>query len=125
MAEESVSKSQAAPTTQQAVKKLELIRPKDGLACYYANHFQLGQSSSDVRVVFGEITNVDDKSIEVTQRGQLTMSWLQAKVLAEFLTTHVRLFEERNGPIQTEFAPLVNATPPNFPRIVERSEAKS
>ena len=72
-----------------------------------------------MRVVFGEITNADEKSVEVTQRVQVTLAWLEAKVLAEFLTSHVRLFEERNGPIQLEFAPLINAPVPNFPRIVE------
>jgi hypothetical protein len=100
-------------------KKAELVRPKDGMAFFYANHFQLGQSSSDVRIVFGEITNVTDQAVEVTQRAQVTVAWLQAKVLAEFLTAHIRLFEERNGPIQTDFAPLINAPPPSIPRVIE------
>lgn len=124
MVDENTAKLEAAPAAAPPAKKLEIVRPKDGLACYYANHYQLGQTACDVRLVCGEVTNADDKSIEVTQRVQITMAWLEAKVLAEFLTSYVRVFEERNGPIQTEFAPLVNAPAPNFPRIVERSESK-
>jgi hypothetical protein len=117
--DQNIAKPESLAVAPQIAKKLEIIRPKDGLASFYANHLHLGQTTCDVRLVFGEVTNADDKSIEVTQRVQITMAWLEAKVLAEFLTSHVKLFEERNGPIQTEFAPLVNAPAPNFPRIVE------
>ena len=119
MADEKTAKSEPTAAAAQMTRKTELVRPRDGMQYFYANQFQLGQSSSDVRIVFGEITNVTEQVIEVTQRAQVTVAWLQAKVLAEFLTAHIRLFEERNGPIQTDFAPLVNATPPTIPRIVE------
>jgi Protein of unknown function (DUF3467) len=119
MAEENIVKPEPDTGSPLTTRKAELVRPKDGMAYFYSNHFQLGQTASDVRIVFGEITNVIEQTVEVTQRAQVTLAWLQAKVLAEFLTAHVRLFEERNGPIQTDFAPLINATPPTFPRVVE------
>jgi len=119
MAEEKIVKSEAEPIAPKPAKKTELVRPKDGMACFYANHIQMGQTPYDVRIVFGEITNADDKTVEVTQRCQVTMAWLEAKVLADFLSSQVRIFEEGNGPIQTDFAPLMNAPLPGFPRIVE------
>jgi hypothetical protein len=124
MAEENIVESAAATNEPLPNKKIELIRPKDGLATFYSNHIQLGQTASDVRLVFGEITNVADQIVEVTQRAQITLSWLQAKVLADFLSNHVALFEKRNGPIKTDFAPLVNAPSPSFPRIIPYTEPK-
>lgn len=106
------------PAAQQA-KKLDIIRPKDGMATFYANHLQLGQTNFDARIVFGEITDVDDTRIEVTQRVQVTMAWLEVKALAVILTNAVSRFEELNGPFKEEFAPLEKSKLPDFPRTAE------
>jgi hypothetical protein len=120
MAKKNAAKAETVTTKPEVKKKMEMVRPKDGMAYVYSNHVQLGQSTSDVRILFGEFTDVNDERIEVTQRVQVTMAWLQTKFFAEFLTNQVKLFEERNGPIQTEFAKLENAPPPSFPKIVEK-----
>ena len=43
MVEENIVKTEAATVAPQ--KKMELIRPPEGLASFYANHIQLGQSA--------------------------------------------------------------------------------
>ena len=105
-------------------KKLELIRPKDGIPCVYTNHIRIGQTVYDLRVTFGEITEVTEEKFEVTERVQVTMSWLEAKVLSEFLSGHIRIFEERNGPIKTAYAKPINPPQLGIPTSIEPEKSK-
>jgi hypothetical protein len=101
------------------VRKLELIRPKDGIPCIYTNHIRIGQTVYDIRITFGEITEVTEERFEVTERMQVTMSWLEAKILSEFLSSNIRVFEERNGPIKTTYAKIINPPPGNIPLMID------
>jgi hypothetical protein len=106
----------AAPAPQ---RKMEFIKPPEGMLHIYTNNFSVGQTVFDLRLVFGELTDIDDKSIEVTQRVQVTMSWLEAKALAESLLVYVQNYEQQYGPIKTEFAPLNSPDLPAIPKITK------
>lgn len=79
--------------------QIENISPPDGLPTVYANNLAIGNSPFDVRIIFGEIGDSTPAKITVYQKVQVTMSWLQAKLLLEFLGRHVRGYEEKNGEI--------------------------
>jgi hypothetical protein len=99
-------------------KTVRYTKPEGGLPLIYTNHFMVGHTVFDLRVIFGEVTDVTDQSVEVTQRAHVTMSWLEAKALAESLAVYVKDYETRNGPIKTEFTPVVNPVMPDIPKIV-------
>lgn len=115
MVEHNVASSGNALAQQ---KQIQTVRPKEGMLSVYSNHIALGQTPMDVRIVFGEITDVTEEKIEVTQRVQVNLSWLETKALKEFLTAYVAQYEDRNGTIKTEFEPLSNPTLPPIPNIV-------
>jgi hypothetical protein len=115
MAEEKMAQSE--PTITPIKQRIDLVKPEDGIARFYANHVQIGRTAFDVRLVFGTVTDVNDERVQVTQEAQVTISWLEAKVLAEFLKRHVEEFEKGNGPIMTEFAPVSPVLAPDFPKI--------
>ena len=99
-------------------RKLELINPVGGLPLVYSNHLQFGQSAQDLRIVFGEITDANDQRVEVTRRVQVTIDWLQAKALKEYVSAFVDLYEKKNGSIKVEFERVVNPTLPQIPRMI-------
>jgi hypothetical protein len=113
-----------SPQKKTTERKLDLIRPKDGIPCIYTNNIRIGQTVYDLRIIFGEITEVTEERFEVTERMQVTMSWLEAKVLSEFLSSQIRIFEERNGPIKTTYAKAVNPPPVNIPLIIDPEKMK-
>ena len=104
----------AAPSSQ---RKIEFVKPPNGILHMYTNNFSIGQTVFDLRLVFGELTDIDDKIVEVTQRVQVTMSWLEAKALAESLQVYIQNYEQQYGPIKTEFAPLNSPDLPSIPKI--------
>jgi hypothetical protein len=110
-------KPKSTPVPQ---RKMELIRPTGGIQCVYVNNYSIGQTLFDLRFVFGEITDVTNERIEVTQRVQVTMSWLEAKSFSEHLARFVKTFEDKNGLIKTKFAKPENPPPPNIPETVDQ-----
>src|ERR1039458_8172891 len=117
MAEEKTA--QAQPAITPIKQRVDLVKPLDGVAHYYANHIQIGRTAFDVRMVFGVVTDVNDERVEVMQEAQVTISWLEAKVLADFLNRHVEEFEQGNGPIMTEFAKAKPVLAPDYPKMQE------
>jgi hypothetical protein len=93
-------------------------KPDGGVPLFYSNHFMIGNTVFDLRIVFGEVTDVVPGSVEITNRAQVTMSWLEAKALAEALTVYVKDYESKNGPIKTEFHPITTPPMPQIPHIL-------
>ncbi len=73
---------------------------KDGLKRCYANHFMLAQTGYDLRLTFGEIIDVTGAMVTVEQRAQVTLSWLEAKNLSQWLQSTIANHEEDNGLIK-------------------------
>jgi hypothetical protein len=91
------------PETVEATKpqrKIEYRLPADGLHQVYSNNVQMATTGFDVRILFGEIAEVLEDKVVVDQRVQVTMTWLEAKLLADFLQTNIKAFEDLNGPLK-------------------------
>jgi hypothetical protein len=99
-------------------RKLEFVKAPDGIRHIYTNNFAIGHTVLDIRLIFGELTDIDDKKIEITQRVAVTMTWLEAKALSESLAAYVKNYEDSYGPIKTEFTPLQNPKMPEIPKIL-------
>jgi hypothetical protein len=59
----------------------------------------------------GEV--LDDK-IWVDQHVQVTMSWLEAKLLADFLRANIEAYEDLNGPLKLPKNPEKIVVPETF-----------
>lgn len=68
----------------------------------YSNHINVTWNAFDVRLHFGETDVVADKSgnINVQTKAVITVSWTEAKQIAEILSKVVGGFEKLNGPIR-------------------------
>lgn len=77
----------------------KLVILKQGKQYIYCNHFGIGQSPFDVRLTFGEITEVADDTIEVREQVQVTLSFQIAKIVSIMLSKQVKAIEETHGPI--------------------------
>jgi hypothetical protein len=87
-------------TTPKPPKTIEYRLPSGGLFRVYSNNVQMGTTSFDVRVLFGQIGEVLEDKVMVDQLVQVTMTWPEAKILADFLQANVKAHEELNGPLQ-------------------------
>jgi uncharacterized protein DUF3467 len=87
---------------------IEYVEPDDGRLITYSNNVVWGVTSFDVRLVFGEMIELDLKENKavVEQRVQITMSWLQAKQLSALLHDRVQSYEAKNGVINTNMLPF-------------------
>jgi hypothetical protein len=91
------------PETEETPKpqrKIEYRAPADGLRTVYCNNVQMSSTSFDIRMLFGEIAEVLDDKVVVDQRVQVTMTWLEAKFLADFLQANIKAYEDLNGPVK-------------------------
>lgn len=98
---------------QPTSPKIEPIAPPEGVYGLYSNHAGVGAGASDVRIFFGELADATPEKVRVFQRAVVTMSWLQAKVLARLIQDYVDAYEKLNGPIQ----------PPKLPPQVIQTNA--
>ena len=74
--------------------------PAHGLFTTYANNVQLGYTVYDLRLIFGELVEMTAEKVTIEQRVQVTISWLQAKVLSELLSRSIAECEEQNGGVR-------------------------
>src|SRR5688500_7420574 len=81
-------------------RRITRTEPRAGKLFTYANNVEVGQTGFDVRLAFGELSKATEEEIEVEQRVQVTISWLQAKLLARLLTRVVEHYENTNGPLK-------------------------
>jgi hypothetical protein len=88
-----------AQPAQVQPQRYAFVNPPGGTFCTYSNHIQLLPTVFDISVFFGEVTSVSSEVVEVTQRAKVSLSWLEAKVLATWLLNNIKAFEANNGPI--------------------------
>lgn len=81
-------------------RQMEYRTPTAGLPRVYSNNVQLATTSFDVRIIFGEVVDVLPEKVVVEQNVQVTMSWAEAKIVADFLQANIKTFESLNGPIE-------------------------
>ena len=78
---------------------IEFTEPKDGAPFLYANYVQVQPTQYDIRIVFGEVVDVNDTRVVVQKRANVTVSWLEANVLQQILATQLQKYQEKNGPL--------------------------
>jgi hypothetical protein len=106
----------------QTQRKMVVASPKDGMNYIYSNHLRIGYTITDIKVLFGEVTDVTDETYTVTERTQVTMTWLQAKILTEMLSNHVATYEKYNGPIKTSYVSPFIVPLPTIPTVTSPTE---
>ena len=86
--------------------QIKRVQPKDGTTFTYANHIEVGNTALDVRILFGEILGVSRENnqtmLTIQERVQVTIGWIQAKLLSRLLTELVSRYEQSNGPIKLD-----------------------
>lgn len=98
-----------AEATPKPQKQLEYRHPESGLIRVYSNNVAMASTSFDVRILFGEVAEINADKVIVDQNVQVTMTWLEAKILADFLRANIEAHENLNGPL---------TVPKNLDRIV-------
>jgi hypothetical protein len=81
---------------------LEYREQPGGVFRTYCNNVMMASTGFDVRVMFGEVIDVspDKGKAVIEQRAQVTMTWLEAKLIGDFLLANVKAHEELNGPLK-------------------------
>jgi hypothetical protein len=72
------------------------------LVKYYANNVRFDSTAFDLTMMFGQVAESlpDNSANYVDQKVEIKLSWLQAKVMAIFLSINVAAQEEKLGAIQ-------------------------
>lgn len=86
-------------STPKPQRKVEYRPPAGGLFHVYSNSVQMASTGFDVKVIFGELAEIADDKVIVDQRVQVAMTWIEAKIVAEFLRANVEAYEALNGPL--------------------------
>ena len=93
----------------------------------YANNFQVEQSAFDLKLIFGELNQSENK-VRVDQHSSVTIPWVQAKLLIYYLQVNLAGFEVQRGKIKIPNDLLPSPVPPvpseqkNDPKIQELFE---
>ena len=88
--------------TAENKQQIEYREQPGGMFRTYCNNVMMSSTGFDVRVIFGEVIEVsnDKTKVIVEQRAQVTMTWLEAKLVGDFLQANVKAHEELNGPLK-------------------------
>jgi len=83
---------------------VEYVQPPDGVPSIYANNVAVSPNPFDLRIYLGDLMQTG-KEIKVLQKAEIIMSWVEAKIFANFLLENVNAFEKKNGPITFPLQP--------------------
>jgi hypothetical protein len=91
-------------TTQSTVAKIgpqniQFVKGANFVSLY-CNHIGISLNQFDLSIICGELMEVTTEQATVEQKGRITMSHLQAKLLQTVLAQQIQAFEERNGVIK-------------------------
>jgi hypothetical protein len=78
---------------------IEFIEPKDGAPYVYANYVMVSPTQYDIRMTFGEVLDVKTTGVVIQKRANVTVSWLEAKVLQQILAAQIQKYQETHGPL--------------------------
>jgi hypothetical protein len=96
MPEEKQAEAGVKKTISQ--QKIEYVQPPEGVPQIYTNNVAIAPNPFDLRLYFGEILQAGEQ-VKVLHKAEVIMSWVEAKILANFLQRNVDAFEKKNGPI--------------------------
>jgi len=95
--------------------KITYTKPADrGFPSVYSNNVATGSTAFDIRIIFGEVLDMPGDELVIEQRVQVTMAWLEAKLLRDILTQQIDRYEKANGQIKLPGIPTApNKTNPS------------
>jgi hypothetical protein len=83
----------------ETTSAVDYVQPEEGIFMTYANNMNYGFTAGDMRIVFGEIIDMQKGKATVEQRVQVTLSWMSAKILSTMLGALVAQHEKTVGPV--------------------------
>jgi hypothetical protein len=83
---------------EQTTPQMTFSRDED-FASLYANNVQFETSVWDLKLIFGQLNQAKGTSV-VEQHTAMSVSWLEAKLLAYFLTVNLVLHQTQNGEVK-------------------------
>jgi hypothetical protein len=85
---------------ENSSSKVQFVKG-DGFSAKYANNVQFENTIWDLTIVFGELARPrGGTDVQIEQHTSVTLSWLQAKLMAVFLLLNVNQYEASNGAIR-------------------------
>jgi len=110
-----MSPEQTIVVTPPKQREVEYRNSPEGLTRIYSNNVALAGTRFDIKIIFGEVADITDDKAIVENRVMVTLSWLEAKLLGEFLQANVKAFEELNGPLRLPTIQQKMIVPDTFP----------
>jgi hypothetical protein len=102
-----MSEQTGTPPEVGPERQVEFVEPEDGVFRTYANHHRVGWTGYDMRILFGELVDVQPDKYVIEETAHVTMSWVQAKLLLDNLQRLIADYEAKNGPLQPADVPVV------------------
>jgi len=88
-------------TSQSPTATESFVERHEDFTSLYANNVQFEVSTWDLKMVFGELDQSDPPGkSKVIQHTAMTVTWLQAKIMAYYLNANILLHEADYGKIQ-------------------------
>lgn len=89
---------------EQSMPPIEMQETEKGVFSCYSNNINLSWTAFDVKMHFGEfyddIREMPIKSnIKITKQAVITLTWSQAKQIADLMAHVIARYEETNGKI--------------------------
>jgi hypothetical protein len=113
-----MSPEQSSVVETAKPRTVEYRDSPDGLTRTYSNNIALAATRFDVKLIFGQVAEITAEKAIVENRVQVTITWLEAKILADFLQANVKTFEELNGgPLKLPKVQQVMVTTETFPGV--------
>lgn len=95
-------------------RQLEYRAAPEGMLRVYANNISMASTRFDLRIYFGEVAELTEEKAVIENRVQVTVTWHEAKLLADFLQANLKAFEELNGPLTLPNIPTQMIVPQTF-----------
>jgi hypothetical protein len=103
------------PDEKPQQRQIEYRPSPEGVLRVYANNVSMSSTRFDLRILFGEVADISEDKAVVENRVQVTITWLEAKLLGDFITANIKAFEELNGPLKLPNIPQLMIVPQTFP----------
>lgn len=88
----------------------------------YANNMQVGFSSWDLAITFGEITGEQDGKPIIEETVRVIMTREIAKILSTILKNHIDLYEEHFGELRMPLESVAKESPGSEGEAAEKTE---
>jgi hypothetical protein len=102
--------------TPKLERTIEYRQPAEGMFRTYSNNVALAATSFDLKFLFGEVAEFQADKVVIEHRAQITMTWLEAKILSDFLQANIKSYEELNGPLKLPTIQGTLIVPDTFPK---------